>query len=391
MRATALAVYSSGVYIGSGIGIFLGGVILDGWANLYPDTSLAPWQLKGWHVAFFAVGIPGLLMSLWVVTLKEPQRGMSEGIVTAKREHPFRESWSELASLLPILNLIKLIRNGGGRRGVIINLVGLVVIGSTGFILYLLTDNLAQWLALGIGVYAAFCWAQNLAFADPVAFHMIFGSKTIMFAVIGFPSTAFITYGIGFWGPPFFQRIHEVSASEAGMVLGLSAAVGGWLGVTIGGVVTDRLRLVHIRAKFYVGMASIVLSVPLGIGLLVSDDLLWAYIFNFLFALTSPMWIGPAASTINDLVLPRMRAIASAFYLLMVTFIGLALGPYTIGFLSDTFVANGSTSAEALRSAMLWGLSMYLLAFIALYMASRFVASEEPSRLERARALGEDI
>jgi len=212
-----------------------------------------------------------------------------------------------------------------------------------------------------------------------------------MFAVIGFPSTAFITYGIGFWCPPFFQRIHEVSASEAGMVLGLSAAVGGWLGVTIGGVVTDRLRLVHIRAKFYVGMASIVMSVPLGIGLLVSDDLLWAYIFNFLFALTSPMWIGPAASTINDLVLPRMRAIASAFYLLMVTFIGLALGPYTIGFLSDTFVANGSTSAEALRSAMLWGLSMYLLAFIALYMASRFVASEEPSRLERARALGEDI
>jgi hypothetical protein len=73
------------------------------------------------------------------------------------------------------------------------------------------------------------------------------------------------------------------------------------------------------------------------------------YIFNFLFALTSPMWIVPAASTINDLVMPRMRAIASAFYLLMVTFTGLALGPYTIGFLSDSFVANGSSSAKAVR------------------------------------------
>ena len=391
MRATALAIYSSGVYIGSGIGIFIGGVILDGWANLYPDTSLAPWQLKGWHIAFFAVGIPGILMSVWVATLKEPQRGMSEGIVTPKREHPFRESWSELASLLPVFNLVKLVRNGGGRRGVIVNLVGLAVVASIGCTLYQLTNNLARWTALSIGVYAAFCWAQNLAYADPVAFHMIFRSKTIMFAVIGFPSTAFITYGIGFWGPPFFQRVHEVSASEAGMVLGLSAAVGGWFGVTIGGVLTDRLRLVHIRAKFYVGMASVVLSVPLGIGLLTSTELLHAYIFNFLFALTSPMWIGPAASTINDLVLPRMRAIASAFYLLMVTFIGLALGPYTIGFLSDSFVASGSSSAEALRSAMLWGLSMYLVAFAALFMASRFVASEEPSRLARARALGEDV
>jgi hypothetical protein len=40
---------------------------------------------------------------------------------------------------------------------------------------------------------------------------------------------------------------------------------------------------------------------------------------------------------------------------------------------------------------MLWGLSMYLLVFFAVFMASRFVASEGPTRLERTRALGEDV
>lgn len=103
------------------------------------------------------------------------------------------------------------------------------------------------------------------------------------------------------------------------------------------------------------------------------------------------MLIGPAASTINDLVLLRMRAIAPAFYLLMVMFISLALGPHTTDFLSDSFAASGSRRAEALRSAILWGLSMCLLALIALFMASRFVTSKASTRLEPARAPEEDV
>ena len=87
---------------------------------------------------------------------------MSEDIVKPKREHPFRESWSELASLLPVIHLIKFVRNSGGRQGVIINLNGLSVIATAGFALYQLTNNWSQWTALGIGVYAAFCWAQTL-------------------------------------------------------------------------------------------------------------------------------------------------------------------------------------------------------------------------------------
>ena len=62
-RATVAGIYSSGIYIGAGIGIFLGGLILDGWQGLYPDYNDAPFELKGWHVAFFAVGLPGILMS----------------------------------------------------------------------------------------------------------------------------------------------------------------------------------------------------------------------------------------------------------------------------------------------------------------------------------------
>jgi MFS family permease len=91
LRATALSVYSSGVYIGAGIGIFLGGWIVDAWRNAFPDGT-APLGLRGWHVAYFAVGLPGILLAIWVATLREPRRGQSEGCRAAAPPAPVRRA-----------------------------------------------------------------------------------------------------------------------------------------------------------------------------------------------------------------------------------------------------------------------------------------------------------
>jgi hypothetical protein len=95
------------------------------------------------------------------------------------------------------------------------------------------------------------------------------------------------------------------------------------------------------------------------------------------------MWIGPGASTIQDLVLPRMRAVASASYLLAVTFIGLALGPYSVGRMS---VAFGD-----LRTAMIAAMAANLLAIVFLVLAMRSLPQAEATRIERARDAGEVI
>jgi MFS family permease len=84
-----------------------------------------------------------------------------------------------------------------------------------------------------------------------------------------------------------------------------------------------------------------------------------------------------------------MRGASSAFYILTVTFIGLALGPYAIGRLSDFFVARGAASGDALRYGMLASLSSFVLAAIFLALAGRHVGREERTRLDRARAAGE--
>jgi len=92
------------------------------------------------------------------------------------------------------------------------------------------------------------------------------------------------------------------------------------------------------------------------------------------------LWIGIGASTVQDLVLPRMRATASAAYLLSITFVGLALGPYTVGTLSD---------ALGLRTAMLLALLAGGVAAVLLVLAARHLPGDEASLRDRARAAGE--
>ena len=385
MRATVLAIYSSGVYIGAGIGIFLGGVIVDSWKSAFPVDP--PFGLQGWQAAFFAVGLPGLIMAVWVWMLREPQRGVSEGIEQAEEPHPFRETWRELITVMPPLTLY-----AAARAGLLIsNLVGAAAIAALVYGLIEWLGSPKQWIALGIGVYAAFSWIQLLKQRDLPAYRMMFGSKAFLSCAIAFPCVAFVTYGIGFWSPPFMLRVHHVDIAQAGTFLGLGAALGGWIGVTLGGVLGDRLRRRRVNGRLYIGIGVAAFSIPAALLFLTTSSIWVAYGASFLFSIFSPMWIGPAASTINDLVLPRMRASASAFYILMVTFIGLALGPYLMGLASDTFVAGGMESGEALRTGMMAGLGIFAVSVTFLVLAMRYLPGDEASRLDRAREAGESI
>jgi MFS family permease len=389
-RGFALAVYSSGVYIGAGIGIFLGGWIVDGWRALYPAGG-APFGLAGWQVAFFAVGLPGLLLAVWVRSLREPLRGQSEGLPEREAHpHPFREFGRELFALLPPFTLFALGRSGGA-RGVAANLAVAGGIALAAWGLIVLTGSTAQWSALGVGVYCAASWAQGLAARDATAFALIFRSRALLLLSVGFASISFVTYGFGFWVPSFFVRVHEVSQAQVGTVVGLSAAVGGWLGVSVGGALSDRLKLRAANGRLWVGWIAAGLSLPSGLWMLHTESLVLAYVLNFFFSLVSPLWLGAAASAVNELVLPRLRALASAFYILLLTFIGLALGPYTMGKLSDVFAAAGSDPGVGLRDAMSLGLGMLVVSAVALALAARTLPAEEASRLARARAAGEAV
>ena len=399
MRATAVAIYSSGVYIGSGIGMLIGGQVVGRWNNAFPNGEGAPFGLMGWQAAFFVVGLPGLLMAIWVALLKEPVRGQSEGLPEPPpHPNPFGVFFEELASVVPPFTLLSLSRSGGGSKVLLGNLA--IAAGCVAFAwgmiawLNLSGWGTAQWIALAFGLYAFFSWLQAVAIRDKPAFSMIYKSRTMVFGMIGFAWCAFVAYAIGFWGAPFFQRVHNVGVQEAGTVLGLIAAVGGLLGVAGGGYFSDWLRRRTSKARLICGMITAIASLPIAYLMLTTNDLQAAYALNFCFQFFSSFWIGSAVALANELVMPRMRATASAYYILVVTFIGLALGPYTLGQMSARLAPAGAdavAAGEALRTAMIYGLVAYVPALVFLFIASLSVEKEESGRLDRARAAGEPV
>ena len=83
-RATALSIYSTGVYFGILLGFLIGG-----WVN----------DFYSWRIVFFVVGIPGILWALVVrFTLIEPPRGQSENLSKVLDAPPIMEVFQLLWS-----------------------------------------------------------------------------------------------------------------------------------------------------------------------------------------------------------------------------------------------------------------------------------------------------
>ena len=91
------------------------------------------------------------------------------------------------------------------------------------------------------------------------------------------------------------------------------------------------------------------------------------------FALLAPTalglaWIGPVVSAFQHIVPPNMRATATAVFLLINNFVGLALGDIIIGALSDAM--RSIHGDESLRYSILCGAIFYVIAAILLFLSA---------------------
>ena len=70
----ALGVYSMGIFIGSGGALIFGGSVIEALSR-WPVIDVPIFgKLAWWRMTFLAVGIPGILGSLWMYTVREPLR-----------------------------------------------------------------------------------------------------------------------------------------------------------------------------------------------------------------------------------------------------------------------------------------------------------------------------
>ncbi len=102
-RPKAMAVFAMSVFIGVYLGFTIGGLVS---------------HYHGWRVAFFVVGIPGILIAiLLTLTVKEPIRGLSDGAKADTAHYSLRET----------------IRYFKSNRTLVLVLIGNILISFTAF------------------------------------------------------------------------------------------------------------------------------------------------------------------------------------------------------------------------------------------------------------------
>lgn len=382
-RATALSIYASGLYIGGGLSLFLGSEISNWWNTTYPVD--APMGLRGWQAAFVAVGIPGVLLALLVASLREPVRGQSEGITTPEIARPFQEFMQQLLNVIPPFTLI-----GAARRGssaLLTNLLFAAGVAGIAYSLIVFTGNSTtswlQWGAVGTGVYAVYSWATSLRRNDPPAFHLIWGTPAFLTTTIGYGLLAFTAYAVSFFAAPYAERVLGAAKSDVAIWVGAPGALAGFLGVIIGGRVADKLRETNPAGRLIVaifgGLAPII---PFVIAFTTSSLPLF-YVLHFVTGLFASAALGACAATTQDLVLPRMRGIATATFFIGTTLVGLSIGPYTAGYIS--------TVTGSLSTGMLSLLAVAPVALTLLVFSYRNVPKSAATVVERAQAAGERV
>jgi len=180
-------------------------------------------------------------------------------------------------------------------------------------------------------------------------YRIVLGTPTMLWVIVSGALHNFNMYTLGAFVAPFLVRFHRMNFLDAGWVAALVYGFSGIVGLTLGGVLADRLHTKRVDGRLLVGTAAIVICTPLmffGLGRPRGDVLGFALLMGtgvgIMFAYYSTVY-----STIHDVVEPALRGTAMALYFFAMYVLGASMGPVGTGLASDYFTFQKASAAGA--------------------------------------------
>jgi MFS family permease len=295
----ALSVFVIGLPLGVGLALIIGGVVIRA-VSAAPEYVLPlVGTVRAWQLAFFIVGLPGLLLAAWMLlTLREPVR-----------------------------------RSQSGTR-------------------------------------------EQASIADTLR-HMRAGWRPYAALILGFSVLGMVMNVFQIWGVQYFVRELGLPLADAGLRIGSAIAVFGTLGILTGGWLTDRWwGEGRTDAALRVGLTAAVALIPFASLCTLLGDLDWSTLFLVPIGFFTSFAFGAGATAVVVLTPARMRAQASAIYLLFVNLIGIGLAPFLTAVLTDRVFGDdlavgrssaivAGTAAVVASALFAWGLPHFRAALAA--------------------------
>jgi MFS family permease len=201
---------------------------------------------------------------------------------------------------------------------------------------------------------------------------------------LGAASSSVCGYGVAAWLPSFFMRSLGLTLAQTAWYYSGIAFFGGVLGIWMGGAIADRLGAKSKAAYPLTPAIAFLISVPcfllamnsgsLVSGLSAQASLALAFVIFLIPTGLNLAWLGPITAAVQHLAPAPMRTTASALFLLINNLLGIAVGVYYFGLVSD--LLKPTFGAESLRWAIYTGMGFYLMAAVLFGLASRRLARD---------------
>jgi MFS family permease len=163
----------------------------------------------------------------------------------------------------------------------------------------------------------------------------LLADRRLLFMWLGGAVAIAAALGFAAWAPSYFIRNRGLGVTEAGILFGASALIGGIGGSLLGGQLADRWARTRHAAGLYVACASALVSVPLLL-ITINSATPWVFAPAGLVGLISIYAFFPALQAVLVSFVPKERhGMAAALNVFFLGGLGSALGPFVVGAVSD--------------------------------------------------------
>lgn len=276
-RGTAMALFTIGGFCGSFLAFAAGGIAAE---------------KLGWRAALQLVALPGLLLVLIVLAVKEPHRSLPDGSLESN------------ARVKPRISQV-----------------------------------------------LKFLWRQRSLR------HLTLGASLVFLCACGLVT----------WLPSYFERSYGMGVAESGFIIGGPLGVLSVLGMMAAGILGDRLGRRDERWRAWLVAAALCISFPFCVMTFLARTKLEAICAYALPAAFNAFYVSPTFALVVGLALPRMRAMALAIVISVLTIVGRGMGPQLVGLGSELLQPRwGSDSLRysllALTPSLVWAAAHFYFA-----------------------------
>ena len=192
--------------------------------------------------------------------------------------------------------------------------------------------------------------------------------------MVGGGIASFAGTGFGFWLPVLFERVHDMSRMEVGLIFGPVMAVSGSAGAIMAGLITDRLGKRDQRFLMWIPAASVFLSLPFLLGVCLWPTSFGAIVFAIPSGILGGGWAPAIYAAAQTLAPPRMRALAASLMILSITLVGMGAGPQVVGILNDVLASRFGD--DAVRYSMAIVLATSVVGSLVLLLGARHLRED---------------